>query len=121
MGVGELGEEVEGLFDVRGGVAERGEDEDALFVRHGFGGGVDGVKIDSLDCRAVDFYRCVVVEDDGRLEPARPLRLFVGRHVSGGFGGSPAVESRGHFLSVAGLAPHGDGGSVLLHLAGGAS
>lgn len=93
VGVGELGEEVEVLFDVGRGVAERGEDEDALFVDQRLGGGVDGVEVDALDGGAVDLDRGVVVEDDGRLEVAGPLCLFGCRHLHGRFCRAKAVES----------------------------
>jgi len=72
VGVCELGEEVEMLLDVGGGIAERGEDEDALLVRERFGGGGDGVEVDAPDAGVVDLDRRMVVEHDGRLEVAGP-------------------------------------------------
>ena len=93
VGVGQLGEQVEVLLEVGGGVAERGQDQDALLVRDGVGRGGDGVEIDFGDGLVGDFDGRVVVVDDGRLEVRVPRRVLVGCHFHGGFGGSPTVES----------------------------
>lgn len=93
VGVGELGEKVEVLLDVGRGVAERGEDEDLLFVDDGFHGRLDEVEVDVLDGRAVDLYGLMVVEEDGRLKMARPERLFIGAHLHGRLCWPEAVES----------------------------
>lgn len=82
VGVGELGDEIKVVVDVRGGVAERSEQQDALLVGGGLGGGLDGVEVDALNGGGVDFDRGMVVEQDGGLVGA-PEHLLVGRHLHG--------------------------------------
>lgn len=83
--VGQLADEFEVLVEVVASVAERSEDENALLVEHGLGGGLDFVEVDMLDGRAVDLYGRMVVEDDGCLLVACPSRLLRSRHLHGRF------------------------------------
>lgn len=93
VGVGKLGNQLEVFGQVRGGVLERGKDQDALLVVDGLAGGLDGVEVDVLDGGVVDLQGLVVVEDDGGLEVASPRSLLIERHLHGGFRGAPAVEA----------------------------
>lgn len=94
VGVGQLVQEVEILLEVVRGVAQRGQDEDALTVVEGLGSGLDGVEIDVGDGGAVDFVGLVVVEEDGGLGVCVPLNHLVEGHFHRGFGGTVAVETR---------------------------
>jgi hypothetical protein len=93
VGIGQLVQEVEIIGEVGGGVAERGQDEDALTVVEGLGSGLDWVEIDFGDGGAVDFVGLVVVEEDGGLGVCIPLDHFVEGHFHRGFGGAVAVET----------------------------
>lgn len=46
-----------------------------------------------VDGGRVDFERCVVVEEDGGIQMARPGGLLVNGHLRGGLGRAPAVEA----------------------------
>lgn len=93
VGVGQRVQELEILGEVRGGIAERGQDEDALAVEEGLGGRLDGVEIDFEDGGAVDFVGLVVVEKDGGLGVCIPLDHLVEGHFHWRFGGAVAVET----------------------------
>lgn len=70
--VGQLRNEVKVVVDVGGGVAQGGEQQDALLVVNGLSGALYGVQVDAVDGAVVDLDGGVVVEDDGGLQAAGP-------------------------------------------------
>lgn len=95
MGIGQLGQEVEIFDEVGGGIAQGGEDEDALFVAEGSGGGRNGVEVNTLDGGRVDLVGLMMVEEDRGLEMLVPGDHFVIAHFDGRFGRAKAVETVG--------------------------
>lgn len=55
VGVGKLGDQLEVLGEIPGGILERGEDQDALLVGDSLGGGLDGVEVDVANGGRVNF------------------------------------------------------------------
>lgn len=101
--VGEFGEEIEVLGDVRGGISERGEDEDALPVAEGAVGGDDRIEVDGLNTRGIDMIGLMVIKENGSLQVLIPRDIFVSAHVDGRFRRPKAVET----VSLSAQVAHG--------------
>lgn len=67
MGIGQLGNEFEILGKIRRSIFQGGKDENSFFVVDSLARGFDSIEVDMRNGGFVDFYRSVVVEDDGRL------------------------------------------------------
>lgn len=93
MRICKFGEKFEVLGEERGGVFQRGENENPLLVQHRLSGGLDGIEVDVLDRWGFDLEGRVVVENDGSLKMCVPPGLLVLRHVHWGFRRAPAVEA----------------------------
>ena len=62
--VGQLRDKVEVVVDVGSGVAQRGEEENALLVVNGLSRALYGIEVDTADGGVIDLDGSVVVEDD---------------------------------------------------------
>lgn len=72
MGVGELCYELKVLGEIKGGIAQRCNDKDTLFVLGCLLGRFGLVEIDVKDGGRIDFDGFVVVEEDGGLMMSVP-------------------------------------------------
>ena len=93
MRVGQLIEQLEVLLQIWGSISERRQDEHSFGVCDSLSTRANGVEVDVVNGRGVDFVSFVMVIDDWGLHMGIPLGYFVEAHVHWRLGRPVTVET----------------------------
>lgn len=93
MRIGQLVEELEVLLQIWASISQRRQDEHSFSVCDSLSTRADGVEVNVVNGRRVDFIRVMVVIDDRGLHMGIPFGHFVKTHIHWRLGRSVTVET----------------------------